>query len=169
MGIIRERRLNCRLYADRRADAEVLKKLDRLIDERHFLNQTELIKRGIELAYEEVYGQEKVIQNAVMSEEEVKVLAEAVAGELKSEIQQIVAECGASILAKVSAIKANAGGVAADGDSSGGNASREGNSYAPEAVVNTNTQVEKERESDEANAPALPVGAFGFLQRLNDD
>lgn len=169
MGIIRERRLNCRLYSDRRADAEVLKKLDRLIADRHFLNQTELIKRGIELAYEEVYGQEKVVQNAVMSEEEVQALAEAVAGELKQEIQQIMAGCEASILAKVVAIKANVGGVAADADNSNGNTSRKGNSEAPETAVNTNTQVEKARESEEVKEPVLPGGALGFLQSLNDD
>lgn len=169
MGIIRERRLNCRLYADRRADAEVLKKLDRLIAERHFLNQTELIKRGIELAYEEAYEQENAVQNAAMSGEEVQRLAEAVAGKLEPEIQQIMAMYEASILAKVSALKANVGGVVTDADGSCGSTSREGNSYAPEAVVNTNTEAEKTRESDEVKEPVLPGGALGFLQSLNDD
>lgn len=44
MGLGRERRLNCRLYVDRQADATVVGKLDRLIEEKYFLNQTELIK-----------------------------------------------------------------------------------------------------------------------------
>ena len=54
----RERRLGCRLYVDRQSDASILKKLDRMLVDGSFPNQTELIKRGIELAYEEVYGEE---------------------------------------------------------------------------------------------------------------
>lgn len=54
----RERRLGCRLYVDRQSDANILKKLDRMLVDGSFSNQTELIKRGIELAYEEVYGEE---------------------------------------------------------------------------------------------------------------
>ena len=50
----RERRLGCRLYMDRQSDANILKKLDRMLVDGSFPNQTELIKRGIELAYEEV-------------------------------------------------------------------------------------------------------------------
>ena len=54
----RERRLGCRLYVDRQSDANILKKLDRMLVDGSYSNQTELIKRGIELAYEEVYGEE---------------------------------------------------------------------------------------------------------------
>ena len=43
----RERRLGCRLYMDRQSDANILKKLDRMLVDGSFLNQTELIKRGI--------------------------------------------------------------------------------------------------------------------------
>ena len=53
----RERRLGCRLYVDRQSDANILEKLDRMLVDGSFPNQTELIKRGIELAYEEVYGE----------------------------------------------------------------------------------------------------------------
>lgn len=52
----RERRLGCRLYVDRQSDANILKKLDRMLVDGSFSNQTELIKRGIELAYEEAYS-----------------------------------------------------------------------------------------------------------------
>ena len=45
----RERRLGCRLYMDRQSDANILKKLDRMLVDGSFPNQTELIKRGIEL------------------------------------------------------------------------------------------------------------------------
>lgn len=55
MGLGRERRLNCRLYVDRQTDAVVIEKLKRLLAEKHFLNQTELIKHGIELVYSEIY------------------------------------------------------------------------------------------------------------------
>lgn len=46
----RERRLGCRLYVDRQSDANILEKLDRMLVDGSFPNQTELIKRGIELA-----------------------------------------------------------------------------------------------------------------------
>ena len=43
----RERRLGCRLYVDRRSDANILKKLDRMLVDGSFSNQTELIKRAL--------------------------------------------------------------------------------------------------------------------------
>ena len=58
----RERRLGCRLYVDRQSDANILKKLDRMLVDGSFLNQTELIKRGIELAYEEAYGEAEEVK-----------------------------------------------------------------------------------------------------------
>ena len=58
----RERRLGCRLYVDRQSDANILKKLDRMLVDGSFPNQTELIKRGIELAYEEVYGEAEEVK-----------------------------------------------------------------------------------------------------------
>ena len=45
----RERRLGCRLYVDRQSDANILKKLDRMLVDGSYSNQTEVIKRGIEL------------------------------------------------------------------------------------------------------------------------
>ena len=60
----RERRLGCRLYMDRQSDANILKKLDRMLVDGSFPNQTELIKRGIELAYEEVYGEAEEVMNS---------------------------------------------------------------------------------------------------------
>lgn len=72
----RERRLGCRLYVDRQSDANILEKLDRMLVDGSFPNQTELIKRGIELAYEEVYGE-----------------AEEVARALKPEMEMLMAEC----------------------------------------------------------------------------
>lgn len=39
----RERRLGCRLYVDRQSDANILKKLDRMLVDGSFSNQTELI------------------------------------------------------------------------------------------------------------------------------
>lgn len=83
MGLSRERRLNCRLYVDRKVDATVIEKLDRLLVEKHFLNQTELIKHGIELVYQEVYGREDAYDKSDVSDVDLLKLAEAIVGELK--------------------------------------------------------------------------------------
>ena len=79
----RERRLGCRLYVDRQSDANILKKLDRMLVDGSFPNQTELIKRGIELAYEEVYGEAEEVKASHRQEIDVKKLAEEVARALK--------------------------------------------------------------------------------------
>ena len=76
----RERRLGCRLYVDRQSDANILEKLDRMLVDGSFPNQTELIKRGIELAYEEVYGE-----------------AEEVKASHRQEIEKLMAECEARV------------------------------------------------------------------------
>lgn len=75
----RERRLGCRLYVDRQSDANILKKLDRMLVDGSFSNQTELIKRGIELAYEEVYGEAEEVKAPHRQEIDVKKFAEEVA------------------------------------------------------------------------------------------
>lgn len=151
----RERRLNCRLYVDSQGDAEILKKLDRLVDERQFPNQTELIKHGIELVYEEVYGQ---AENKVLSEKVIQTLADAVAGKVEPGLRQIVSESEAKILTVFDAAK--------------------GNVVAAATIVETNSQdsvaasdgggaVSKELESAAENEPVLPSGALEFLQDLN--
>ena len=81
----RERRLGCRLYVDRQSDANILKKLDRMLVDGSFSNQTELIKRGIELAYQEVYGEAEEVRASYKQEIDVKKLAEEVARALKPE------------------------------------------------------------------------------------
>ena len=90
MGLGRERRLNCRLYVDRQADATVVEKLDRLLVEKHFLNQTELIKHGIELVYQEVYEREDARDKSDISDVDLRKLAEAIAGELKPELKLLL-------------------------------------------------------------------------------
>ena len=44
----RERRLGCRLYVDRQSDANILKKLDRMLVDGSYSNQTELMKKCME-------------------------------------------------------------------------------------------------------------------------
>ena len=78
----RERRLGCRLYVDRQSDANILKKLDRMLVDGSFPNQTELIKRGIELAYEEVYGEVEEVKASYKQEIIVKKLAGEIVGAL---------------------------------------------------------------------------------------
>lgn len=109
MGLGRERRLNCRLYVDRQADASVVGKLDRLLVEKHFLNQTELIKHGIELVYREVYERENVRGNAELSGKDLRKLVEVIAGELKPELRQLLEGYEARILKEVASVKAGAG------------------------------------------------------------
>lgn len=87
----RERRLGCRLYVDRQSDANILKKLDRMLVDGSFSNQTELIKRGIELAYEEVYGEEGA-RFSGMSDVDIKKLAGEIAGVLKPGIEKLLVE-----------------------------------------------------------------------------
>ena len=85
----RERRLGCRLYVDRQSDANILKKLDRMLVDGSFSNQTELIKRGIELAYQEVYGEAEEVRASYKQEIDVKKLAEEVARALKPEMEKL--------------------------------------------------------------------------------
>ena len=95
----RERRLGCRLYVDRQSDANILEKLDRMLVDGSFPNQTELIKRGIELAYEEVYGEAEEVKASYKQEIDVKKLAEEVARALKPEMEMLMAECEARVAA----------------------------------------------------------------------
>ena len=92
MGLGRERRLNCRLYVDRQTDTVVIEKLDRLLAEKHFLNQTELIKHGIELVYSEVYEDKGVPGNIEDSVADMQVLAEVLIDVLKPELQQMLSD-----------------------------------------------------------------------------
>ena len=107
MGLGRERRLNCRLYVDRQSDAKVVEKLDRLLVEKHFLNQTELIKHGIELVYREVYKEGSRANSTYMSGERLQKLAEVVSGELKPELRLLLEGAEARILEKIDSVKVN--------------------------------------------------------------
>lgn len=151
----KERRLNCRLYVDSQGDAEILKKLDRLVDERQFPNQTELIKHGIELVYEEVYGQAEA---KILSEEVIQTLADAVAGQIKPELRQIMSESEAKILTVFEDVKGNAvAGVPVV----------ENGSYGSVADSDIGVAVSKELELPTEKEPDLPSGALGFLKGLN--
>ena len=98
MGLGRERRLNCRLYVDRQTDAVVIEKLDRLLAEKHFLNQTELIKHGIELVYSEVYEDKAELGQVTASGADVQVLAELIVELLKPDLQQMLGDFEVEIL-----------------------------------------------------------------------
>lgn len=167
MGLGRERRLNCRLYVDRRADASVVEKLDRLLVEKHFLNQTELIKHGIELVYREVYERGSAGGNAELTGEDLRKLAEAIAGELKPELQLLLEGYEARILKEVATVKAGAGGKVAECGVVAG---------AGEQVVDTTNTVrqadvglEKNLNVDVPKEKVLSGQAISFLKGLNDD
>ena len=116
MGLGRERRLNCRLYVDRQTDAVVIEKLDRLLAEKHFLNQTELIKHGIELVYSEVYEDKAELGQVTASGADVQVLAELLVELLKPELQQMLGDFEERIADSMKSINASVVGTGAVAD-----------------------------------------------------
>lgn len=139
----RERRLGCRLYMDRQSDANILKKLDRMLVDGSFPNQTELIKRGIELAYEEVYGEAEEVKASHRQEIDVKKFAEEVARALKPEMEKLMAECEARVAATETPTPALAS--------------------THDAPQDDNTASVPDDEV------ILPSQTFNFLKGLNDD
>ncbi len=164
MGLGRERWLNCRLYVDRQADVTVVEKLDRLLAEKHFLNQTEIIKHGIELVYSEVYEEDKTVDKVTMSGENMQVLAETLAEILKPELQQMLAGLEAKIAEGVNVINAGAVGIGAVADDA-----------LIEAVVSTENETITDEELEKKpiavvhEEKALSGSAISFLKGLNDD
>ncbi|MBQ6886485.1 MAG: hypothetical protein IJN54_03100 [Lachnospiraceae bacterium] len=149
MGLGRERRLNCRLYVDRQADATVVEKLDRLLVEKHFLNQTELIKHGIELVYREVYER-----------------AEAIAGELKPELRLLLEGTEARLLEKIANEKVHPKVAVSEAVAEGSDVNESGAT----AIVTAKQSEEKTEKIPEAPAEKiLSTQAINFLKVLNDD
>ena len=164
MGLGRERRLNCRLYVDRQTDAVVIEKLDRLLAEKHFLNQTELIKHGIELVYSEVYEDEGVQVKVAASDADMQVLAELLMDVLKPELQQLLGDFEARITNGVKAVNAGVVGAEAVGD--------EILDEAVDSADNESASVEEPEKEPIAVAhdeKALLGSAISFLKGLNDD
>ena len=166
MGLGRERRLNCRLYVARQADATVVEKLDRLLVEKHFLNQTELIKHGIELVYQEVYEREGASGKSDILDVDLRKLAEAIVGELKPELKLLLEGTEARLLekignGKVSSKVAVPEAVAEVIDANGSGAT---------AIVTAAQSEEKTEKSVEAPVEkVLSAQAINFLKVLNDD
>ncbi len=165
MGLGRERRLNCRLYVDRQADAVVVEKLDRLLDEKHFLNQTELIKHGIELVYGEVYEDKGVPGKAVDSGTDVQVLADMLVDLLKPELQQMMSGLETRIMEGVTVVNA---GVAVAG-TVGDNALIETVVSVENEPATTIQELKKEPIAEVCEEKALSDSAISFLKGLNDD
>lgn len=141
MRLGRERRLNCRLYMDRRGDALVIEMLDRLLTEKHFLNQTELIKHGIELTYKEMYEKAKENKPEAMCLDEKK-LARAIVREFKPELQELMENF-----------------IRNAGAKEGAKTLEEGNAVAQE-IVGT---------EDSSKEMALSGQTINFLKGLNAD
>ena len=164
MGLGRERRLNCRLYVDRQTDAVVIEKLDRLLAEKHFLNQTELIKHGIELVYSEVYEDKAELGQVTASSADVQVLAELLVELLKPELQHMLGDFEERIADSMKAVNAGVveGGAVAD-------------NALVEAVVSTENEpalVEEPEKKPIAvvhEEKTLSGSAISFLKGLNDD
>lgn len=164
MGLGRERRLNCRLYVDRQTDAVVIEKLDRLLTEKHFLNQTELIKHGIELVYSEVYEDKAEPGQVTASGADVQVLAELLVELLKPELQQMLGDFEERIADSMKAVNAGVVEVGAVADNA-----------LVEAVVSTENEpalVEEPEKKPIAvvhEEKTLLGSAISFLKGLNDD
>ena len=140
----RERRLGCRLYVDRQSDASILKKLDRMLVDGSFPNQTELIKRGIELAYEEVYGEEGA-RSFGMSDVGISKLAGEIVGALKPEIEKLLVEYEARV------------------------ATAETPASPTPALASTHDVPQDNTAPVTGNEVILPSQTFDFLKGLNDD
>lgn len=164
MGLGRERRLNCRLYVDRQTDAVVIEKLDRLLAEKHFLNQTELIKHGIELVYSEVYEDKAELGQVTASGADVQVLAELLVELLKPELQQMLGDFEERIADSIKAVNAGVVEVGAVADNA-----------LVETVVSTENEpalVEEPEKKPIAvvhEEKILSGSAISFLKGLNDD
>ena len=153
MGLGRERRLNCRLYVDRQADATVVEKLDRLLVEKHFLNQTELIKHGIELVYQEIYEREGASGKSKVSDVDLR----------KLELRLLLEGTEARLLKKIASEKACSKEAVAE--------TVEEVSDANESGV-TSIAVDTQSEEKTAEVPVekiLSTQAINFLKVLNDD
>ena len=166
MGLGRERRLNCRLYVDRQADATLVEKLDRLLVEKHFLNQTELIKHGIELVYQEVYEREDANDKVDISNVDLRKLAEAIAGELKPELRLLLEGTEARLLKKIANEKVHpkvavSEAVAEVSDVNG--------SGTAAIVATTQSEVKTEKSVEVPGEKILSTQAINFLKVLNDD
>lgn len=164
MGLGRERRLNCRLYVDRQTDAVVIEKLDRLLAEKRFLNQTELIKHGIELVYSEVYEDKAELGQVTASGADVQVLAELLVELLKPELQQMLGDFEERIADSMKAVNAGVVEVGAVADNA-----------LVEAVVSTENEpalveeLEKKPIAVIHEEKILSGSAISFLKGLNDD
>lgn len=143
----RERRLGCRLYVDRQSDASILNKLDRMLVDGSFPNQTELIKRGIELAYEEVYGEESA-RSSGMSDVDIRKLAGEIVVALKPEMEKLMAECEARVAT----------------------AETPASPASPKpALASTHDVLQDNTASITDDEAILPSQTFNFLKGLNDD
>lgn len=166
MGLGRERRLNCRLYVDRQADATVVEKLDRLLVEKHFLNQTELIKHGIELVYQEVYERECASDKDDFSDVDLQKLATAIAGELKPELKVLLEGTEARLLEKIANEKEHPKVAVLEADAE----VSDGNESGTATIVDvTQSRERTEKRVEVTTEKFLSTQAIGFLKGLNDD
>lgn len=164
MGLGREKRLNCRLYMDRQTDKVVIEKLNRLLAEKHFLNQTELIKHGIELVYSEVYEDKAEPGQVKASGADVQVLTKLLVDVLKPELQQMLGDFEERIADSMKDVNAGVveGGAVAD-------------NALVEAAVSTENEpalVEEPEKKPIAvvhEEKTLSGSAISFLKGLNDD
>ena len=147
MGIKRkERRISGRFYGDDPYDNVLLGKVDKMLKNKEFRNMTELIRKGINLAYEDCYNYLEDSHNECMKLE-VKYTADEIAERILSQLDQRMEVHDAKILG---AMTVGGNAVAAVGLDS-------------ELGSNDTEMVSTDDSGD------LPEQTLSFLSNLNKD
>lgn len=101
MGIKRkERRISGRFYDDDPYDSVLLGKVDKMLENKEFRNMTELIRKGINLAYEDCYHD---LENSSIDcmKQEVGYTADEIAERILSQLDQRMDVHDAKILGAI--------------------------------------------------------------------
>lgn len=101
MGIKRkERRISGRYYDDDPYDSVLLGKVDKMLENKEFRNMTELIRKGINLAYEDCYHD---LENSSIDcmKQEVGYTADEIAERILSQLDQRMDVHDAKILGAI--------------------------------------------------------------------
>lgn len=134
--------------------------------EKHFLNQTELIKHGIELVYQEVYEREVARDKSDISNVDLRKLAEAIAGELKPELRLLLEGTEARLLEKMASENISPKVSVSESVVEVSDVNENGTI----AIVAATQSEEKSEKIPEVPAEKiLSTQAINFLKVLNDD
>ena len=134
--------------------------------EKHFLNQTELIKHGIELVYQEIYEREDASDKSDISNVDLRKLAEAIAGELKPELRFLLEGAEARLLEKIANEKVHPKVAVSEAVAEVSDVNESG---ATGIVVASLSEEKSEKSAEDPAEKILSTQAINFLKVLNDD